>query len=73
MSTGGIFSTQGDMTMPKQTDWPKFVQIASGKDGVLHGLDETGGVWKYRPAKGTRYAFWSKLTGQRADRSKPNA
>lgn len=53
-------------TSDVDTDAP-FVQLAGAGD-TLYALDRDARVWKYVPAEGTRYAFWTRLTNHRATR-----
>lgn len=36
---------------------------------TLYALDAVGGVWLYKPAEGTRYAYWARLTNYRVDKT----
>jgi len=47
---------------------PQFVSLAATA-ACLYALDDAGGVWLYKPAEGTRYAFWAHLTKHRVDKT----
>lgn len=47
---------------------PQFVSLAATA-ACLYAIDESGGVWMYKPAEGTRYAFWAHLTKHRVDKT----
>jgi hypothetical protein len=47
---------------------PQFVGLAATA-ASLYAIDESGGVWLYKPAEGTRYAFWAHLTKHRVDKT----
>lgn len=47
----------------------EFVALAATTT-TLYALDAVGGVWLYKPAEGTRFAFWAHLTKYRVDNTK---